>query len=156
MGRILARLAPFPLLEVQARAILHAFAHPEALDSRKEAAGMMARHETLRLKLGSDDPQVITKAWHRFELLEQFAYRDALHEFASSWSSRKVSEWEKEMYVNRGVLREVWVELERRGEDKQWVLGVGEGDREGEEGKRQWVAVMRRMLKWAEESGGLG
>jgi hypothetical protein len=109
----------------------------------------------LRLKLGSDDPPVITKAWHRFEPLEQFAYRDALHEFASSWSNTKVLEWEKEMYVSRGVLREVWVELEKRGETEGWIRGVGEGDREGEEGKREWVEVMRKMLTWAEEGSGL-
>jgi Flavin-binding monooxygenase-like len=156
MGRILWRLAPFPLLEVQARAILHAFAHPESLDPIHEELDFMARHEALRLKLSSDDPAVITKAWHRFEPLEQFAYRDALQEFASSWSGagyRRVAEWEKDMYVHRGLLREVWVELEKMGKAEEWVRGVGKGDREGEEGKREWVEAMRKMLRWAEKSG---
>jgi len=157
MGRILARVAPFPLLEAQAHAILHYFAHPESLDPTQEAMGVMARYEALHLKLASDDPLTITKAWHKFEPLEQFAYRDALHEFASSsWIGKgcvKVSEWEKEMYLNRELLRKVWVELERREEAGDWVRGVGEGDREGEEGKREWVGVMMRMLGWAKEVG---
>lgn len=154
MGRILRRLAPFPLLEVQARAILHAFAHPESLDRIHEEKEFMSRHESLRLKLGTDDAVAITTAWHRFEPLEQYAYREYLDEFsASSWSGSgygKVGEWEREMYLNRVVLREVWVELERRGEAGEWVRGVGEGDREGEEGKKEWVEVLRKMLRWAE------
>jgi hypothetical protein len=155
MGRVLACVAPFPLFETQARAIVHAFTHPESLDPTKETTDVMARHEVLRLRLESDDPFVIMKAWHRFEPLEQFPYRDALHEFA--WSchgkeSGKVAEWEKEMYISSPVLRKVWVELERRGEADDWVRGVG-GDREGGEGKQEWVNVMKKMLKWVEEGG---
>jgi hypothetical protein len=29
---------------------------------------------------------------------------------------------------------------------------VGEGDREGEVVKMEWVGVMRRMLRWAEQN----
>jgi hypothetical protein len=156
VGRILARVAPFPVFETQARAILHAFAHPESLDPTKEMMDVMARHEVLRLRLESDDPLTIVKAWHRFQPLEQFPYRDALHEFA--WSCRgkgtgKVAGWEKEMYISSPVLRKVWVELERRGEAGDWVRGVGRGDRESEERKREWLVVLNKMLKWVEEGG---
>ncbi|KAF8228651.1 hypothetical protein L208DRAFT_1486719 [Tricholoma matsutake] len=89
-------------------------------------------------------------AWHWFKPLKQYTYREYLNEFsASSWSGSgygKVGEWEREMYLNRGVLREVWVKLERRGEAGEWVRGVGEGYREGEEGK-EWVEVSRKMLR---------
>jgi Flavin-binding monooxygenase-like len=155
---LLIRVVPFPLFESQARAILHAFAHPEALDTTREAVDIMTRHETLRLRLGSDDPLMIAKAWHRFEALEQFEYRDALREFvlgsgsgAGAGGGGKVEEWEKEIYLSKDVLRKAWVELERRGEASEWVRGVGEGDREGEQVRREWVEVMRRIKRWAEE-----
>lgn len=98
---LLIRIIPFPLFESQARAVLHAFAHPEALEPTREAVDIMTRHETLRLRLGSDDPLVIAKAWHRFESLEQFEYRDALSDFVNASSGEgKVQEWEIEMYAD--------------------------------------------------------
>jgi len=151
---LLIRVAPFPVFESQARAIFHTFAHPAALDPTREAVDIMTRHEALRLRLGSDDPLVMAKAWHRFESLEQFEYRDALSDFTSGdspSSDRKVPEWEKEMYMHKDVLRSVWVELERRGEGWEWVKDVGKGDREGEEVKQEWVELTRRMLRWKDK-----
>ena len=114
----------------------------------------MTRHEELRLRLGTDDPLVIAKAWHRFEPLEQFVYREALRDYVLG-SGPDVEEWEREMYLSKDLLRKVWVELEKRGEAEEWVKGVGEGDRanEGGEGRKEWVEVMRRMKKWGDERG---
>jgi hypothetical protein len=57
-----------------------------------------------------------------------------------------VGEWEEEMYLNRVVLREMWVELEKRGEGEVWVEGVGQGSRDADQRKMEWVAVMKAML----------
>ena len=92
----------------------------------------------------------IASAWHRFDGHEQFAYRDALHAFAGfPDESDRVAGWEIEMYDAKGVLREEWRDLERLGEADEWVKGVGAG--EGEEGTKEWVELMRRLLKRAEE-----
>ncbi|KAI0326143.1 FAD/NAD-P-binding domain-containing protein [Cubamyces sp. BRFM 1775] len=89
----------------------------------------------------------IARAWHRFDGHEQFEYRDALHAFAGH--PTRVPAWEVEMYDAKGVLREEWRDLERSGLAEEWVRGVGEAG--GEEGIQQWVELMRRLLKRAEE-----
>ncbi|GLB42154.1 putative FMO family protein [Lyophyllum shimeji] len=164
---LLVRVAPFPVVEAQARAALYAFEDRERLDSTREAVEVVTRYEALRERVGSDDPTAIAKAWHRFEPLEQFDYRDALYDFVSSprdgdleavWESRsvegssngigrgaRVPEWEKEAYLAKDVLRKAWVRLEERGEAEEWVRGVGEG------GLHEWVEMMRRLKTWAEE-----
>jgi hypothetical protein len=147
---LLVRVVPFPIFEAQTRAVLHAFAHPEALDCTREAVDIMTRHEALRNKLGSDDPLVMAKAWFRFEPLEQFEYRDILSEFIGK-GEEKVPQWEQQMYLDKGLLRELWVELERRGEAEEWVRGVGEGDRGGEETKMEWVDLVNRIKKWGQD-----
>ncbi|KAI0676500.1 FAD/NAD-P-binding domain-containing protein [Trametes maxima] len=98
---------------------------------------------------GQSDPLelAIARAWHRFDGHEQFAYRDALHAFAGH--ALRVPGWEIEMYDAKGVLREEWRGLERAGLADEWVRGVGEAG--GEAGTEEWVALMRRLIKRAEE-----
>ncbi|KAH9855321.1 FAD/NAD-P-binding domain-containing protein [Lenzites betulinus] len=160
------RVAPLPLLEAQMHAILHVFEHPESLDPTQEAIEIIARYESLRAQVTAripngagaappvdDQPDdgiqgdsvelAIARAWHRFDGHEQFAYRDALHAFAAH--PLRVPAWEIEMYDAKGVLREEWRDLERAGLADEWVRGVGEG------GVHEWVEMMRRLLKRAEE-----
>lgn len=135
------------------------------------------------------------KDWHRFEVLEQFGYRDALSAFAETdpfesllsqpgasaektWSQEllntssnplpqpqdspktegnqnnatskqiiRVQEWEKEMYTARDVLRKAWAQIEQSGEAGKWLKDVGRG------GIDEWVDLMRKVLKFAEEMG---
>ncbi|KAI0739091.1 FAD/NAD(P)-binding domain-containing protein [Daedaleopsis nitida] len=163
------RVAPLPLLEAQMRAVLHVFAHPESLDATQEAVDIIARYEALRGRVlqpstaspgatGDDEPhepdrnddateRAIASAWHRFDGHEQFAYRDAMHAFVGH--PHRVPAWEVEMYDAKGILREEWRDLERLGQAEEWVRGVGAG--EGESGVQEWVALMRRLLKRAEE-----
>ncbi|KAI0366805.1 FAD/NAD(P)-binding domain-containing protein [Pilatotrama ljubarskyi] len=169
------RVAPLPLLEAQMRAVLHVFAHPESLGPTEEAIEIIARYETLRAQVSAsriDQPAevppssdsterddlddtirgdpvelAIARAWHRFDGHEQFAYRDVLHAFAGHPS--RVPDWEIEMYDAKGVLREEWRDLERLGLAEEWVRGVGEAS--GEKGTEQWVELMRKLLKRAEE-----
>ncbi|KAI0656895.1 FAD/NAD-P-binding domain-containing protein [Cubamyces menziesii] len=174
------RVAPMPLLEAQMRAVLHVFAQPDALDPTQEAIDIISRYEALRAQIaaqrspsspgtdtsaaspgaprqalsapdseaGNDALELaIARAWHRFDGHEQFEYRDALHAFAGH--PTRVPAWEVEMYDAKGVLREEWRDLERAGLAEECVRGVGEAG--GEEGIQQWVELMRRLLKRAEE-----
>ncbi|KAF8068861.1 hypothetical protein FPV67DRAFT_1093830 [Lyophyllum atratum] len=158
---LLVRVAPFPVVEAQAHAALRAFENPEELDPVQEAVDIMTRYEELRRKVG-DSPLAIAAAWHRFEPMEQFDYRDALYAFAAPadgdleavWDDKegkanarytRAADWEKEAYLNKDVLRKAWVKLEEQGEADKWVKGVGEG------GLDDWIEMMGRLLKWAEE-----
>jgi hypothetical protein len=62
------RVVPFPLFKAQATAIVQAFAHPESLDTTKEAVDIITRYEDLRREFG-DNPLAIAKAWHRFGVI---------------------------------------------------------------------------------------
>ncbi|KAI0760150.1 FAD/NAD(P)-binding domain-containing protein [Fomes fomentarius] len=169
------RVAPLPLLEAQMRAVLHVFEHLDALDPTQEAIDVIARYETLRARasqrfsvsaesntspskdaeldelkdIPTDDPLelAIASAWHRFDGHEQFEYRDAMHAFAGF--PDRVPAWEIEMYDAKGILREEWRDLERLGVADEWVRGIGKG--EGEKGIQEWIELMRKLLKRAEE-----
>ncbi|KAM6503609.1 FAD/NAD-P-binding domain containing protein [Amanita muscaria] len=144
--RLPGKVIPFPLVEAQARAILHVFIHPEAFNSTQEAIDVITRYEELRSKTG-DDMRGIAKAWDVMPV-EQFDYRDELHEFAAgTFEVVKVEEWEKVMLKNTDVLRTVWRELERSREADEWVKGVGEN------GTHEWVSWLERMLEKAKEMG---
>ncbi|KIL63137.1 hypothetical protein M378DRAFT_80106, partial [Amanita muscaria Koide BX008] len=144
--RLPGKVIPFPLVEAQARAILHVFIHPEAFNSTQEAIDVITRYEELRSHTG-DDMRGIAKAWDVMPV-EQFDYRDQLHEFAAgTFEVVKVEEWEKVMLKNTVVLRTVWRELERSGEADEWVKGVGEN------GTHEWVSLLQRMLEKAKEMG---
>lgn len=151
---LLTKVAPFPLVEAQARAALYAFINPAALNAPQEAVAIITRYEELRLEVG-DNQLSISKAWHRFKPLEQFDYRDDLYEFIGSGlnvalSSQeglhvKVPEWVKKFYCKKDILRKGWVILEEIGEADKWIRGVGEN------GPDEWVELMDRILKWMEE-----
>ncbi|KAJ6538733.1 hypothetical protein B0H10DRAFT_2140153 [Mycena sp. CBHHK59/15] len=119
------RVAPLPIMEAQAAAIVHAFAHPDAFDVEAETRAL------------GGDAAAVARAWSVFKGEEQFDYQDWLHEFAGS--NVRVPQWRKNMYEAKGVLRSFWVELERRGEADEWVRG-------------EWVDLLKRLLQAAEES----
>jgi len=146
---LLIRVAPFPLVEAQAKAVLAAFSNPEKLDQIGEAVDVMNRYQELRTRLweskstpGEEEIQ-IAKLWHRFEPLEQFEYRDQMCAFAGD--ETRVESWEVEMYLKKNLLRKVWNALVKTGEVGQCVRGVGHG------GKYEWVELMRWMVKKGEE-----
>ncbi|KAG6919829.1 hypothetical protein DXG01_000334 [Tephrocybe rancida] len=154
-------VAPFPLVEAQARAALHAFSTPGSLEPMGEAVEIITRYEELRTQVG-DEPAAIAKAWHVFEPMQQFEYRDSLYEFytpssndamGAAWKGgqsddgayTRVPEWEKEMYSKKDVLRKAWRRLEGIGEAEEWVKGVGSG------GVHEWVDMTKRLEKWMED-----
>ncbi|KAJ7266949.1 hypothetical protein B0H12DRAFT_1200861 [Mycena haematopus] len=136
------RVAPLPIMEAQAAAIVHAFAHPEAFDVARETRDILARYAELSVSVDGD-PAAIARKWSIFEEPEQFVYQDQLHEFAGR--DIRVPQWRKDMYSARKLLRSFWVELERRGEADEWVRGVGEG------GAEEWVPMLQKLLKAAQE-----
>ena len=148
---LLVKVAPFPLLEAQACAVMHAFARPDALEATREAVDIITRYEQLREELG-DDSLSIAKAWHRFKDHEQFDYRDRMYEFAASSMGEGqreriiVPEWQKEMYNKKDVLRRVWIKLVKSGEADEWVKGVGEN------GSHEWIDLLKKMLRRAKEA----
>ncbi|KAF9078773.1 flavin-binding monooxygenase-like-domain-containing protein [Rhodocollybia butyracea] len=153
---LLVRVAPFPLLEAQARAMVHVFANPSALDTTVEAVDIMSRYTDLAEEFGSEDPLVIAHAWNRFKDHEQFDYRDRMYEFADASTQKDtigitgrivVPDWEKRMYGAKDVLRQFWVHLEKKGWAEAWVKDVGKG------GPHEWVDLLERMLKEATEDG---
>ena len=97
----------------------------------------------------------IAKLWHCLDNNRQFSYRDALHDFAGGkYASQewKVPEWVKEMYSKKAELRAAWKQLERSGEAVGLLKGVGE--KGGEEGLKEWVELMRYVLKKGSEAPG--
>ncbi|KIK68500.1 hypothetical protein GYMLUDRAFT_54123 [Collybiopsis luxurians FD-317 M1] len=149
---LLVRVAPFPLLEAQARAMVHVFANPGVLDSTREAVDIVSRYTQLSAKFNSEDPLVIAHEWHRFEPHEQFDYRDELYGFANGSVGIPgkiiVPAWEKRMYYAKNILREFWVDLEKKGLADEWVKGVGLG------GPHEWIELLEKMLKEARKESG--
>ncbi|KAF9269681.1 FAD/NAD(P)-binding domain-containing protein [Marasmius fiardii PR-910] len=141
---LLIKVAPFPLVEAQAQMIVHAFAHPESFDSTRESVDIVTRYENL-LSENQSNPNLVAKYWHVFEPLDQFDYRDELHRISGVPVTSQ--EWEKEVYLNKGILRKFWVDLERKGVADKWVRGVGKG------GLQEWVDLMRKMIKQAQDEG---
>lgn len=152
------RVAPFPIVEAQARTIAHVFGYPTSFDVTRESVDIVTRYEDLREELRESGMEVtelrIAQRWHTLKEYEQFDYRDDLYEFADEGDgyrdpSRKriiVPEWEKMMYYNKDMLRRFWVKLVKNGEADDWVKGVGEG------GPEEWVDLLQRMLKAAVEA----
>jgi hypothetical protein len=139
---LLIKVAPFPLFEAQAHAIIKVFEDPAMLNTTQEAVDIITRYEELGSKFG-DNTLSISKNWHKFREQEQYDYRDRLYEFAEGDTDARVivPDWEKDMYGKKGVLRDIWRELERTGKADEWVKGVGEG------GPLEWVDMMRKLLK---------
>ncbi|KAG2008749.1 flavin-containing monooxygenase/FMO family protein [Coprinopsis cinerea AmutBmut pab1-1] len=149
---LLTRVSPLPLVEIQSKAVLAAFAHPENIDLTKEAVEVMNRYyELLPTGTMNQDPdealKVVMKNWHKFEPQDQYDYRDNLASFVDFISSPappsatssptlptttstptpKVPSYERYFYSLKDILRSTWVKLEKSGEAEEWVRGVGQG-----------------------------
>lgn len=141
---LLYRVAPLPLIETQAYAIIKSWRDPGALDLTGEAVALVSRYEQFRQKFGDNELR-IAQAFLWFEPMEQYDYRDELTEFAFAGDSeeiqkRRVLDWHREMYEHRLILRSEWQEMEREGIAEDFVKGIGEG------GPQQWEGLMRRLL----------
>ncbi|OAX41509.1 FAD/NAD(P)-binding domain-containing protein [Rhizopogon vinicolor AM-OR11-026] len=143
---LMMMVAPLPLMEAQAHAIVRAFADPGSLDPITEAADIIARAEKIR-RAGASTPLDTAKAWFRFDKDEQWSYRDELYEFAQDVESGtppiKVTEWEKECCDLTVEMRSAWERLEKSGEAGEWLRDVGKN------GVQDWVDLMHRVMDYA-------
>ncbi|OJA11696.1 hypothetical protein AZE42_02111, partial [Rhizopogon vesiculosus] len=143
---LIKRVAPLPLVEAQAHAIVRVFADPSSLDTITEAADILARAEKIR-RAGASTSLDTAKAWFRFDRTEQWSYRDKLYEFAQGAESGtppiKVTEWEKECYDLKGEMRAGWERLEKSGQAREWLRDVGKN------GVQDWVGLMYRVVDYA-------
>ncbi|KAF7763523.1 hypothetical protein Agabi119p4_8060 [Agaricus bisporus var. burnettii] len=130
---LVVKLAPLPVYEAQARAVLHAFhifdsgieegTGARGIDKQTEAVDIVTRWEYLKQMYKGDERNVI-KLWHQFEETEQFAYRDHLAGFVQTDPSR-VEDWEYEAYQKKILLRTTWVKIEKSGQADKWLKDVG-------------------------------
>ena len=135
------RVAPFPVSEDQARAIVRVLTDPSALDVAAEAVAIVERARALAKEEGTDDPLQLAKAWSRFGPHEPFEYRAELHAFAKPGTEWRAPDWEVEFWDRKDALRAEWKEVVKSGQADEWVKGVGE------RGVQEWVDLCRRLLK---------
>ncbi|KAF9057356.1 hypothetical protein BJ165DRAFT_1419948 [Panaeolus papilionaceus] len=154
---LLVRVAPLPLAEAQARFVLAVFAKQgqSAVDWEHEAALLKDRRRTLEERLQTKRDEKIAQLWYRFEPMEQFDYRDEVNRLAESispWNGFepvRVKEWERLVYERKDILRRTWRRLERSGEAKEWIKGIGHS--KDKDVVQQWVDLMWRVIKRGEE-----
>ncbi|KAG2158472.1 uncharacterized protein EDB93DRAFT_1238214 [Suillus bovinus] len=143
---LLIRVAPFPLMEAQAHAIVRAFSDPSSLDPIAETVDIITHADKLK-RAGVSTPLDIAKAWLRYDREDQWNYRDAMYQFAQGMGSGtppiKVTEWEKELYDLKVELRSAWEDLEKSGDSVEWLRDVGKN------GVQDWVELMYRVADYA-------
>lgn len=143
------KVVPFPLAEVQMRAVLAAFEDPSHLDTAGEAVDIVSRYEMLRSQVGNSE-LAIARLWHKLEDDAQFDYQEELFDFiGGECVGKKVPEWLRKLYGHKITLRAEWKDLVRKGEAEDWVRGVGEA--RGEAGVAQWVDLMWKLVQRAEK-----
>lgn len=164
------RIAPFPIAEDQALAIVRVIADgPPAISIPDEKTLIVSRlirvaqsasesaTESQSLAASQEDlpdpfSEPISRLWFRFGQHESFTYRRELHKFAQSSSTWEPHPWEIELWDRRDSIRSEWKELVKKGEADEWVKGVGE--KGGEEGMMEWVEVCRKLVKRYDERVG--
>jgi len=76
----------------------------------------------------------------------QYQYRGGLYTLAygddeETLKKYMAPDWHKEMYLHNSLLRVEWEEMERTGEAKDFVKGVGEVSRD------EWKELMYKLLE---------
>ncbi|KAH7098392.1 FAD/NAD(P)-binding domain-containing protein [Auriculariales sp. MPI-PUGE-AT-0066] len=149
------RVAPFPIFEAQARFAIRIFdlwreGGGAPLDLDAERSRLSTRYSILAERGGSVHAE---RAWHSLEdgspEDQQFAYRRHLIRIALDREDTQLEQeihWAEEMYDAKVVLRKAWhaVEALGDGEVRQWLDGVGEGDRET--AMKSWMGMIHRLL----------
>ncbi|KAI0052102.1 FAD/NAD(P)-binding domain-containing protein [Auriscalpium vulgare] len=139
------RVAPFPLFEDQARAIVRVLADPTALDTTAEAVDIVARAQALVEEEGTADALRLAQVWFRFAQFEPFEYRAELNTFANGGEAWAAPKWELEVWDRKIDLRTEWNALVKAGQADVWVKDVGNG------GQEEWVDLCYRLIKRFDE-----
>lgn len=143
------RVSPLPFVEAQSHAMVKLWISPGLLNVNAEIDAIVSRYKTLKGRLGEDELQV-AKRYFTFEPHEQFQYRDAFYTFAYGDDEETLERyltpsWHEKMYINTSLLRAEWEDMERTGEAKEFVKGVGEVSRD------EWEKLMYKLLERALE-----
>ncbi|TPX56381.1 hypothetical protein SpCBS45565_g08427 [Spizellomyces sp. 'palustris'] len=119
-----SKVVPFPLFEIQALVATNLLLGKTQLPAFDAIQDIPHSHDLPNQK--------------------QFAYCNSLAEWGGvrDW---QVKDWVVEMYAKKDILRKIWQDVERRGEEhvQEWVGGV--------EGEDEWINVMRRLIALGEE-----
>ncbi|KAG9078793.1 hypothetical protein FS749_009145 [Ceratobasidium sp. UAMH 11750] len=132
----------FSLVEAQATLAIRQMSGRVSLDFNCELSETLYRNEQLRREHNNSALNV-ARAWHRFKVDTAYDFVDLLWNKAQD--SQRIPGWKRELMPQSIVIRTEWRELERLGLSKAWVDGVGKG------GIRDWIELMRRVVKRAEE-----
>ncbi len=133
-------------------AVLKVFAEPDSLDITQEAIDVVTLYEELRATVG-DDPAAIARLWHKLDGATQFDYMDDLHRFVGGEYAReeyKVPKWFRDLWEHKVTMRAEWKKIVKAGEVEKWTAGVGASG--GEQGTREWVDLMWRVVHRAEDN----
>jgi hypothetical protein len=143
------RVSRFPLVEAQSHAMVKLWTSPQLLDVGVEVDAIVSRYEKLKDRFEGDELRV-AKRYVWFEPHEQFQYRDELYILVYRDDEEMLRkyltpDWHERMYLNTSIMRAEWEEMERTGEAKEFVKGVGEVSRD------EWEKVMYKLLERASE-----
>jgi len=138
-----------PLAEAQSHAIVKLWTSPELLDVDSEFDAITSRYERLKDNLEGDEFQT-AKRYFRVDPPAQYRYRAECYTLAygdddEALKKYMAPDWHKEMYLNNSLLRAEWEEMERTGEAKDFVKGVGEVSRD------EWRELMYKLLESVKE-----
>jgi hypothetical protein len=150
---LLFHVSPFPLVEAQFHAMVKIWASPELLDVDAGVDAIISRYQALKDKFEGDEFRV-AKRYFTFDLLEQFRYRDELYTLAYRDDEEMLKqyitpEWHEKMIQYAPMLRAEWEEMERTGDAKDFVKGVGEVSR------NEWEGLMYKLLERVLEKSGI-
>jgi hypothetical protein len=146
-------IIPFPLVEAQSHLMVQLWASPERLDVDAGVKAIISRYERLKDKFEGDESQ-IAKRYLTFNRPEQFNYRDELYTLAYGEDEGTLKKyltpgWHKKIIWYVPEMRAEWEEMERTGEAKDFVKGVGEV------GRDEWEGLMYKLLERALEKRGI-
>lgn len=117
-------VAPFPLVDAQARAVLAAFFDPTLFNVEKEVALVRERYREA-LGQGADGGKEERGMWGRWHVFqgssEQFDYGD----FLPQGSHHRIPAWHLKIYEAKAALRQRWRAFEKSGDWNECVKGVG-------------------------------
>ncbi|KZS96325.1 FAD/NAD(P)-binding domain-containing protein [Sistotremastrum niveocremeum HHB9708] len=143
------RVIILPIEECQTRFISRVFRDPTSITPKAAYRDIQDRYRELSER-GISMHKDYMKNWHRNMSgteTEQFAYRDQLLRFAypdhMDDFPYKVEPWAPWANNDTLSLRAKWEHLEKTGEDKEWLKGVGYGD----DPISEWVELMKKLAQ---------
>ncbi|KAG9118449.1 hypothetical protein FRC07_007034 [Ceratobasidium sp. 392] len=131
----------FSLVEAQATLAVRQMSGKVSLNFNYELTEVLSRNNELRRQY-NDSPQDVARGWHR---IGGKGYDFIDHLWEKAWDIQRVPGWKRELAPQGYLMRTEWKELERLGLSKAWLDGVGKG------GIQDWIELMRRVVKRAQE-----